>query len=101
MAILFDWDEANVAHIAEHNVEPIEAEEILTGNPLDVGYSVRNGEIRIRQVGETSKGRILLVVSTLRGQLTRVITAHPTSRLLRRTYMKYKELARDGKENSS
>ena len=98
---MFDWDEANISHIAEHDVLPSETEEVITSSPLDVGFELRNGEKRIRQVGETSTGRILMVVSTMRGERIRVITAYETSRLLRATYLKYKELVKDGKENPS
>jgi uncharacterized DUF497 family protein len=101
MSILFDWDEANIAHIAEHDVLPSEAEDVITSNPLDVGYEFRKGEMRLRQVGETSTGRILLIVSTMRNQLIRVITAHETSRLLRATYLKYKKVVKDGEANHS
>lgn len=56
------------------DVLPNEAEEVITNNPLDLNYEVRNGEIRFRQVGETRLGRILAVVSTERKGLTRIIT---------------------------
>jgi uncharacterized DUF497 family protein len=98
---MFDWDDANTAHIAEHGVYPLETEEVLSNSPLDVSYEDRSGETRIRQVGETSAGRILTIISTLRGERTRVITAYPASRLLRTTYLEHKELTKDGKENSS
>jgi uncharacterized DUF497 family protein len=97
----FDWDEANIAHIAEHGVLPSEAEEVVANSPLDLGYTIRNGEVRVRQAGETSAGRILGVITTLRNGLTRVITAYPASRSLRAAYLKYKELVKDGKANSS
>ena len=98
---MFDWDEANIAHIAEHHVVPHEAEEVITSDPLDVNYSIRNGETRIRQVGETSAGRILAVVSTLRDGRTRVVTAYPPSRSLQATYLNFKGYNKDGKENPS
>jgi uncharacterized DUF497 family protein len=101
MSILFDWDDANIAHIAEHDVTPAEAEEAVANNPLDFDYSVRNGEIRLRQVGETVAGRVLGVVTTFRSGLTRVVTAYPAGRLLVATYQKYKESMPSGKANSS
>ena len=30
---LFDWDDANIRHIAEHDVNPEEAEEVVLGDP--------------------------------------------------------------------
>lgn len=53
---MFDWDEANTAHIAEHGVLPSEAEEVVLNSPLDVEYTIRNGEVRLRQAGETLAG---------------------------------------------
>ncbi|MBB5062034.1 BrnT family toxin [Granulicella mallensis] len=98
---MFDWDEANITHIAEHDVLPSEAEEVIANSPLDLGYSSHNDETRYREVGETLAGRILVVVSTLRNGLTRVVTAYPPSRALRLTYLEYKEFEQNGEENPS
>ncbi len=98
---MFDWDEGNTAHIAEHGVLPFEVEEVIANNPLDLGYEVRNSEERLRQVGETLEGRILAVITVHRSGRTRVVTAYPASRSLRATYLQYKELVDDGKENPS
>jgi len=96
---LFDWDEFNIAHIAGHGVLPHEAEEVITNGPLDLDYEFREGEMRLRQVGETLTGRILVVVSTFRDELTRVVTAYPASGFLRGVYLK--ELAKYGEANPS
>ncbi len=64
----------------------------MLSNPLDVDYRVEDGEIRIRQVGETSEGRILAVVTTERGESIRVVTAYPASPSLWSAYAKHKEL---------
>jgi uncharacterized DUF497 family protein len=87
----FDWDEGNITHIAEHGVTPAEGEEVVMGNPLDLDHTEKDGEVRIRQVGETAAGRILAVVTTERGGLIRVVTAYSASPFLRSTYVKYKE----------
>ncbi|HZB87501.1 MAG TPA: BrnT family toxin [Terracidiphilus sp.] len=76
---LFDWDHANISHIAEHGVEPEEAEEVVLSDPLDVGLEVVNGEERWSYVGETSEGRFLRVVIALRGEHMRVVTAFEPS----------------------
>jgi uncharacterized protein len=73
----FDWDDFNTAHIAKHGVEPHEAEEVISNNPIDLSEVVRNGEERFEQIGETDKGRILRVVTTLRNGNVRFITAIP------------------------
>jgi len=97
----FEWDAENLLHIAEHDVTSVEAEQVIDNSPLYLDYSIEGGEIRHREVGETATGRILLVVSTVRNDLTRVITAYPPSRSLRTTYLAYKEWEQHGKENSS
>ena len=72
---LFDWDDANILHVAEHNVAPEEAEEVILGEPLDIGIEVVDGEERSSHVGETNEGRILRVVITFRGERMRMVTA--------------------------
>ena len=101
MSVFFDWDEANIAHIAEHGVSPFEAEEVVIRNPLDLDYSVRDSEPRFRQVGETVAGRILAVITTERNNLTRVVTAYPASRSLCSTWIQYKETGQYGKASST
>ncbi len=64
MSHCFDWDAANIAHIAEHNVQPHEAEEVYNNNPVYLDYLIEDGEQRHREIGETLAGRILIVVST-------------------------------------
>jgi uncharacterized DUF497 family protein len=98
---MFDWDEGNIAHIAEHGVFPDEAEEVVLNNPLDIDYRVEDGEVRVRQVGETAEGRILAVATTERGNLIRVVTAYDASPFLRSTYRKYKESWLYGKASST
>ena len=40
----FDWKEANIAHIARHDVTPEEAEQVVENDPIDAGAVLRNGE---------------------------------------------------------
>ncbi len=61
----FDWDEDNLRHIAEHNVEPEEVEFVLRNPALDLDYEIMHGEERFSEVGITRQGRLLLVVMTL------------------------------------
>jgi len=97
----FDWDEANITHIARHNVLPHEAEDTYNNNPLYLDYSIEDGEERHREIGETLTGRILVIVSTMRGDLVRIVTAYPPERPLRLTYLAFKEYEQHGKENHS
>jgi len=87
---LFDWDSANIMHIAEHDVTPEEAEEAILGEPLDVGFDVVNGEERWPYLGETNEGRILRVVITMRGERIRVLTAFEPSRFQKNLYLERK-----------
>lgn len=49
---MFDWDAANLGHLAEHDVTPAEAEEVVLNNPIDLTRQARNGEDRVAQIGE-------------------------------------------------
>ena len=86
----FDWDDVNVGHIAEHQVLPEEAEEVILGDPLDAGFDVVDGEERWSFLGETAEGRILRVVMTLRGERMRVITAFEPEKHWKTLYLEQK-----------
>jgi len=98
MSILFDWDDANVTHIKQHGVTPKEAEEAVIRSPIDLQYQIRNGELRVVQIGETLGGRLLMVVSTMRGDKTRIVTATPAKRKYRARYLQMKEQRNDRTE---
>jgi uncharacterized DUF497 family protein len=87
---LFDWDDANILHLAEHDVMPEEAEEVLLGDPLDARLEVVDGEERSSHVGETNEGRILLVVMTFRGDRMRVVTAFEPDKQWKIFYLEQK-----------
>jgi uncharacterized DUF497 family protein len=79
---LFDWDDANILHLAEHNVTPEEAEEVTLGDPLEMGFDKSEpGENRWSYIGETLRGKVFQVVITMRGERIRIVTAfRPTTR---------------------
>ncbi|MBP8948123.1 MAG: BrnT family toxin [Candidatus Promineofilum sp.] len=59
-------------HIADHGVEPFEAEEVINNRPL----VSRAGEGKLIAYGQTDVGRYLVVVYALKDkQRLRVITA--------------------------
>lgn len=88
---IFDWDDANILHLAEHEVEPEEAEEVILGNPVEMGYDKSVlGEDRWSYVGETSGRRILQVVITPRGDKIRIVTAFEPIRRYKLLYWKSK-----------
>jgi len=87
---MFVWDDANLRHIAEHEVSSDEAEKVILNDPIDLGFEITNGEERFSQVGETFSGRVLLVVTRWRGDKIRVVTAYPAPKPLRMFYLNQK-----------
>ena len=61
---MFEWDDENIAHIAEHAVSTDEAEEVFA-DPRRRGLPAYNtpSERRWAFVGSTSDGRLLFVVT--------------------------------------
>lgn len=84
---MFDWDDANRAHIAKHQVSAEEAEQVILNDPLDLELQLRSGEERTVQIGETNAGRILVVVNTWRRKKIRVVTAFAAPPRLRKLYI--------------
>jgi uncharacterized DUF497 family protein len=85
----FDWDSANIEHIARHNVTPEEAEQVTQNDPLDAPAELRNGEKRTLHLGKTDAGRVLVVVVTERNSMYRVVTARPAKKKERAFYSKH------------
>jgi uncharacterized protein len=81
-----------ISATSRSTTSPEEAEQVIANDPIDVGERLRNGETRFVQVGETATGRILIVVSTLRQDLIRGVTAHPANRAQRRFYAAHKDI---------
>ena len=98
---MFDWDEFNTAHIANHGVEMHEAEEVIANEPIDLTVTIRNGEERSEQIGQTDNGRILRVVTTMRNGKIRVITAIPLRSRWHERYFALKEKSNARKQDLS
>ena len=80
----FDWDDANIGHIALHDVTPEEVEQACSNDPLVVlAVQKRSGEHRVLCAGLTDEGRPLQFVYTRRRVRIRVITAHTAKRKVR------------------
>jgi len=85
--IEFDWDDANIGHVARHSVLPDEAEQVVLNDPVDLGMEIVEGEERHLNLGATVQGRVLLVVTTWRDHRIRVVTAfEPIKRLIQFYY---------------
>ncbi|MBC8121526.1 MAG: BrnT family toxin [Gemmatimonadaceae bacterium] len=84
----FDWDDANTAHIARHNLTPIPVEEALD-DPLGLVGQARvvDGERRWVTLGSTRTGLVLRVVFTYRSGRVRVVTAYRATPAQRRLYL--------------
>jgi len=88
---LFDWDSANIRHIAEHDVSPEEAEEIILGDPMEMDFErSAEGEDRWTYIGETNQAQVFQVVITLRDNRIRVITAYQPTRRDKLLYLAIK-----------
>ena len=44
--IEFDWDDENRKHLAAHKVAPVEFEQLLNNDPVDLGYALIENEER-------------------------------------------------------
>ena len=85
--IEFDWDEANISHVARHSVLPDEAEQVVLNDPVDLGMELVEGEERHLNLGVTVQRRVRLVVTTWREDRIRVVTAfEPIKRLIQFYY---------------
>ena len=79
----FEWDEANIAHIAGHNVTPYEVEEACYLRPFSM--KARDGRYLI--LGRSESGRYLAIVAEYKGRgAIRVITARDMDQSERRRY---------------
>lgn len=84
----FDWDDANILHLARHDITPDEVEQVIENEPVLIdAYSV-DGELRYTEVGETDRARILTVISTERGSKLRVLTGWDAARNEKQKYLR-------------
>ena len=79
----FDWDEANIGHIARHGVTPEEVEQAYANDPVTLEVANRRGEESVLAAGRTDAGRPLQFVYTLRRTRIRVVTAHTAHKKVR------------------
>jgi uncharacterized protein len=79
------WDDENIAHIARHEVNPDEVEDVCFG----LHFSENTGNQRYVLSGQTAVGRYLNVVIERIGRgLFRPITAFEMSETYKRQYRK-------------
>ena len=85
----FQWDTGNSDKNWElHRVSRAEAEQVFFNRPIlvvaDTKHSQR--ETRLGALGQTTEGRRLMIVFTIREKLIRVVSARDQSRGERRVY---------------
>jgi uncharacterized protein len=85
---LFEWDEANISHLARHGISPAEAEDAILDPHALLLEIQAGGEERVKAVGLTSSGRIVVVVFTLRGEAIRPITAYEAPIRMQQIYLR-------------
>ena len=84
---MFEWDEHNSMHIAEHGLSPEDVEEALV-DPRRLGTPAYNvaGEERRAVIRATSAGRLRFVVVTRRGDVVRVAMARDANAWEKKRY---------------
>ncbi len=90
----FDWDEHNAGkNWDRHQVTPEEAEDVFFREPLIVRSDVRHSktEKRYYGLGQTTAGRRLFVVFTIRRRLIRVISIRDMNQRETETYGRHEE----------
>lgn len=75
MSYRFWWDELNIEHIADHGVEPYEAEEVLYDDAL---FIVRAGKDRCAAHDQSDSGRYLLEVYARKSNQRPLSSPHAT-----------------------
>ena len=73
----FDWDEANISHIAKHKVVQSEAEDIFfdENNMQDEDLGHSTAEERFLIIGKTAKRRLLYQIFIKRRNKIRIISS--------------------------
>jgi uncharacterized protein len=81
--MMFEWDDDNIDHIAQHRVEPSEAEEAVLDRHR-APFPAHSG--RYGTIGRTEDGRLLVVIAERCGLSWRVVTARDATPTERRAY---------------
>ena len=84
--IKFEFDSANLDHIAAHNVSRREIHQLFRSAHVIIPANLVGGEPRWKAFGKTAKGRYLTVVFAIRKGRVRPVTAHTMNREDRRVY---------------
>jgi hypothetical protein len=78
----FEWDDANIRHLARHGVTAREFEEAMLGDPIILHYDNIAGEDRWLALGATAALRVLALAFTVRHETIRAVTAYRANKKL-------------------
>ena len=84
----FDWDVANVRHLAAHRITRSEFEQAMLNDPIIIDFTDETGEERWYALGATDRLRVLFLVFTYRGERIRPITGWDAGKRLRELYFR-------------
>ncbi len=87
----FQWDIGNSEkNWILHQVSKSECEQIFFNQPLIIGDDEKHSQLEIRyySLGQTDSGRLLFIVSTIRDDFIRVISARDMSKKEKEVYLK-------------
>ena len=84
----FDWDDANILHLARHEITPEEAEEVILRGTHIIDSQIVNGEVRLVEIGLTPLARFLTLITTERAAGLRVVTGWDATKSERSAYVK-------------
>ncbi len=87
----FQWDAGNSEkNCISHQVSKSECEQIFFNQPLIIGDDEKHSQLEVRyySLGQTDSGRLLFIVSTIRDELIRIISARDMSKKEKEVYLK-------------
>lgn len=86
----FIWDEGNIDHIARHQLNPFEVEDVFFGRviaaPAYNQITFYGKEKRHALIGQSYTGRILYIVYSQRAHKIRVVTARDATKTEKKRY---------------
>ena len=86
----FDWDAANVRHLAKRRITRLEFEQAMLHDPIVIDVADETGEERWYALGATHRLRVLFLVFTFREERVRPITGWDADKKLRDIYFQKK-----------
>jgi len=86
----FDWDAANVRHLANHRITRSEFEQAMLHDPIVIDFADETGEDRWYALGATDRLRVLFLVFTYHEERIRPITGWDANKKLRELYFRKK-----------